>query len=48
MLMIGSATGPLLGGTLVKVSGYPALGLAGASVALLAALCFSRVQSARS
>ena len=47
MLMIGSATGPLLGGTLVKVSGYPALGLAGATVAVLAALCFSRVQAAR-
>jgi predicted MFS family arabinose efflux permease len=47
MLMIGSATGPLLGGTLVKLSGYPALGLAGAIVAVLAALCFSRVQSIR-
>jgi predicted MFS family arabinose efflux permease len=47
MLMIGSATGPLLGGTLVKLSGYPALGLAGASVAVLAALCFSLVQSTR-
>ena len=46
MLMIGSATGPLLGGTLVQLSGYRALGLAGASVAILAALCFSRVQSA--
>lgn len=45
MLMIGSATGPLLGGTLVKLSGYPALGLAGASVAVLAALCFSRMRS---
>lgn len=47
MLMIGSATGPLLGGTLVKLSGYQALGLAAASVAVLAALCFSRVQSAK-
>lgn len=47
MLMIGSATGPLLGGTLVKVSGYPALGLAGAGVTVLAAWCFSRVQSAK-
>ena len=46
MLMIGSATGPLLGGTRVQLSGYRALGLAGASVAILAALCFSRVQSA--
>ena len=47
MLMIGSATGPLLGGTLVKLSGYPVLGLVGASVAVLAALCFSRVQSTK-
>lgn len=45
MLMIGSATGPLLGGTLVQLSGYPALGLVGAGVAVCAALCFSRVQS---
>ena len=48
MLMIGSATGPLLGGTLVQLSGYHALGLAGAGVAILAALCFSRVQLAKS
>ena len=47
MLMIGSATGPLLGGTLVQLSGYPALGLAGAGVAVCAALCFSRVPSVR-
>lgn len=43
MLMIGSAIGPILGGTLVKGAGYPALGFAAVAIAVVAVLCFSRV-----
>ncbi|KQY81939.1 MULTISPECIES: MFS transporter [Roseateles] len=40
MVMIGSAIGPVLGGTLAKLSGYEALGLAGAAFDVLALVCF--------
>lgn len=44
MLMTGSAIGPVLGGTLVKQSGYGSLGIAALVVAAAAVFCFSRVE----
>lgn len=44
MLMIGSAIGPVLGGTLVKFHGYGSLGLAAVPIACIAMLCFSRTK----
>ena len=44
MLMIGSASGPLIGGTLVKLAGYSALGYAVGAVCVLSVLCFWRLQ----
>jgi predicted MFS family arabinose efflux permease len=44
MLMVGSAIGPILAGTLVKFHGYGSLGLAAVPIACIAALCFSRAQ----
>ena len=46
MLMIGSAVGPILGGTLVKFSGYGSLGIAAAALGTIALVCFSRLPSA--
>jgi predicted MFS family arabinose efflux permease len=46
MLMIGSAIGPVLGGTLVKAHGYEALALVAAGLAVVAVFCFSRLPSA--
>lgn len=46
MLMVGAAVGPLLGGTLVQVSGFSAIGLAAAAIAAAAVLCFSRLPRA--
>ena len=40
MLMIGSAIGPVMGGTIVKAMGYPALGLVTALLAFAGAACF--------
>lgn len=40
MLMTGAAIGPVLGGTLVKVSGYESLSIAALCVGLLASICF--------
>jgi predicted MFS family arabinose efflux permease len=48
MLMVGSAIGPFLGGTLVNSFGYEALALAAAALAALAVFCFSRLPSAES
>jgi predicted MFS family arabinose efflux permease len=45
MLMTGAALGPILGGTLVVGSGYPALGVAAVIVDLVAILVFSRVRA---
>ncbi|MDF3100071.1 MULTISPECIES: MFS transporter [Burkholderia] len=42
MLMTGAAVGPLLGGTLVKQSGYGSLGITAVLIAVAAAICFSR------
>jgi predicted MFS family arabinose efflux permease len=39
MLMVGSAIGPFLGGTLVKASGYEALGLVALCFAAVAVIC---------
>lgn len=44
MLMTGSAIGPLLGGTVVKLVGYPGLGIAATLVAAVAVLCFARAR----
>ena len=47
MLMVGSAIGPILGGTLVKFQGYGSLGLAAAAIACIAVACFSRTRQAQ-
>lgn len=44
MLMTGSAIGPVLGGTLVKQSGYGVLGIAAVFISIAAVLCFSRLE----
>jgi predicted MFS family arabinose efflux permease len=43
MLMVGSAIGPFLGGTLVNSFGYEALAVAAACLAIAAVFCFSRL-----
>jgi predicted MFS family arabinose efflux permease len=43
MLMIGAAIGPIFGGTLVQMFGYPALGLTSIATSAIAVLLFSRV-----
>jgi len=43
MMMTGAAIGPVLGGTLVKFSGYPAIGVVALGVGSLAVLFFSRL-----
>lgn len=43
MLMVGSAIGPFLGGTLVNSFGYEVLALAAACLAIAAVFCFSRL-----
>jgi predicted MFS family arabinose efflux permease len=48
MLMVGSAIGPFLGGTLVNGFGYEALAIAAACIAAVAVFCFSRLPSAAS
>jgi predicted MFS family arabinose efflux permease len=45
MLMVGSAIGPFLGGTLVNGFGYEALVLAAACLAAVAVFCFARLPS---
>ena len=47
MLMIGSAIGPILGGTLVKAFGYGGLGIAALVIDVIAIALFSRVMTAR-
>lgn len=47
MLMTGAAIGPILGGTLVKFSGYPAIGIAVVIMAILAVICFSQARLPR-
>jgi predicted MFS family arabinose efflux permease len=47
MLMVGSAIGPLLGGTLVKMFGYEALAIAAAALGATAVFCFSRLRATR-
>jgi len=43
MLMIGSAIGPVLGGTLVKAFGYGGLGAAAVLIDLVAIVLFARL-----
>lgn len=43
MVMIGSAIGPVLGGTLIKLFGYGALGVAAAVIDAIALFCFWRM-----
>lgn len=43
MLMIGSAVGPFVGGTLVNSFGHPSLAIASACLAAVAVACFSRL-----
>lgn len=43
MLMVGSAIGPFLGGTLVNAFGYEAIAIAAACLAAAAVFCFSRL-----
>lgn len=47
MLMAGAALGPIVGGTLVKLSGYGSLGIAVVMIAPLALFCFAQVWRAR-
>ena len=47
MLMMGSATGPILGGTLVQSFGYSSLGAAAAVIAAVAVTGFSMAQPNR-
>ena len=44
MLMVGSATGPILGGTLVQTFGYTSLGVAAAVIAAVAVTGFALAQ----
>jgi predicted MFS family arabinose efflux permease len=48
MLMIGAAIGPVLGGTIVKLAGYPALGIAVAIVGVLSSLMFALMRRGES
>lgn len=45
MVMTGSAIGPVLGGTLVKLYGYSGLGIAAALIAAVAIFCFACLPS---
>jgi predicted MFS family arabinose efflux permease len=47
MLMIGAGVGPLLGGSAVKLAGYPALGLVVACTGVLSALLFTGARERR-
>lgn len=47
ILMIGSAVGPALGGTLLVSSGYAGLGIGVAAFGCLAAIIFSRIRATR-
>jgi predicted MFS family arabinose efflux permease len=44
MLMTGAAVGPILGGTLIKASGYTSIGVAACVFATLAVISFSRAR----
>jgi hypothetical protein len=44
MLMTGAGLGPFLGGTAVKLGGYPALGISVACIGLVAAALFLGVR----
>jgi predicted MFS family arabinose efflux permease len=42
MVMVGGTIGPILGGTMVKVYGYPSLGYVAIVIAAFSVFCFSR------
>ncbi|MCA8383117.1 MULTISPECIES: MFS transporter [Burkholderia] len=44
MLMTGAAIGPILGGTLIQISGYTSIGLAACVCATLAVISFSKAR----
>jgi hypothetical protein len=44
MLMTGAAIGPILGGTLIKMSGYTSIGFAACFCATLALISFSKMR----
>lgn len=44
MVMVGAALGPVLGGTVVKFSGYASLGITVALIAPVALLCFAQTR----
>ena len=44
MLMIGSAVGPILGGTLVEAYGYPSLSVAAVAISLVGMSCFIAIR----
>ncbi len=44
MLMVGAAVGPILGGTLVKLSGYGSLGVTAVVIDAIAIFCFARAR----
>lgn len=43
MMMTGAAIGPIVAGTLIKFSGYPAVGVAAAAIGVCSLLCFHRL-----
>ncbi|MCK6401341.1 MAG: MFS transporter [Sphaerotilus natans subsp. sulfidivorans] len=43
MMMTGAAIGPVVAGTLVKVSGYPAVGMVALVIGLVSLFCFARL-----
>lgn len=47
MLMAGAASGPIIGGTLIKSFGFGSIGIAAAVLAAIAFLCFSRLPSGK-
>lgn len=44
MMMTGAAIGPVLGGTLIKAAGYPAIGVAALVIGTIALVCFAQLQ----
>lgn len=47
MLTVGSAIGPVLGGTVVGIAGYPAVGWSAATLMVVSAMCFIAIGALR-
>jgi len=45
MVMVGAAIGPILGGSLVKLSGYQSIGITALIVSIFTTFCFTRIFS---